>query len=133
MALCDFLTSFWNKIISTQEQFRNHQHPIPSLLQSYSVTRETSGSEGRGVYFTLAFAGLALMMAMVVGIVVLRRRNNSNPHNQVCVLLLHNLKRTWTVYENVGRFFSLFSLYKYIKVLLCYWIEKNNFVRFRIV
>lgn len=57
-------------------------HQISHSQASYSVTRETSGSEGRGVYFTLAFAGLALMMAMVVGIVVLRRRNNSNPHNQ---------------------------------------------------
>lgn len=47
------------------------------------MTRESTGSESRGVYFTLAFAGVALMMAMVVGIVVLRRRNSTNPHNQV--------------------------------------------------
>lgn len=53
------------------------------FLQSFSVKRESSGSESRGVYFTLAFAGVALMMAMVVGIVVLRRRNSTNPHNQV--------------------------------------------------
>lgn len=58
-------------------------------LQSYSVTRESSGSESRGVYFTLAFAGVALMMAMVVGIVVLRRRNSTNPHSQVSTANIH--------------------------------------------
>ena len=52
-------------------------------LQKYSVTRDPSGSDSRGVYFTLAFAGVALMAAMVVGIVVLRRRNSRHPHNQV--------------------------------------------------
>lgn len=57
-------------------------HQISHSQASYSVTRESSGSESRGVYFTLAFAGVALMMAMVVGIVVLRRRNSTNPHNQ---------------------------------------------------
>lgn len=57
-------------------------HQISHSQASYSVTRESSGSESRGVYFTVAFAGVALMMAMVVGIVVLRRRNSTNPHNQ---------------------------------------------------
>ncbi|KAK7072498.1 Amyloid-like protein 2 [Halocaridina rubra] len=57
-------------------------HQISHSLASYSVTRESSGSESRGVYFTVAFAGVALMVAMVVGIVVLRRRNSTNPHNQ---------------------------------------------------
>ena len=40
------------------------------------------GSESRGVYFTLAFAGVALMAAMVVGIVVLRRRAVRHPSTQ---------------------------------------------------
>lgn len=57
-------------------------HQISHSQASYSVTRESSSSESRGVYFTVAFAGVALMMAMVVGIVVLRRRNSTNPHNQ---------------------------------------------------
>lgn len=57
-------------------------HQISHSQSSYSVMRESSGSESRGVYFTLAFAGVALMMAMVVGIVVLRRRNSTNPHSQ---------------------------------------------------
>ncbi|XP_071529165.1 amyloid-beta-like protein isoform X2 [Panulirus ornatus] len=57
-------------------------HKISHPQASYRVTRESTGSESRGVYFTLAFAGVALMMAMVVGIVVLRRRNSTNPHNQ---------------------------------------------------
>jgi amyloid beta A4 protein len=35
------------------------------------------------VYFTLAFAGIALMAAVIVGIAVLRRRNARSPQNQV--------------------------------------------------
>jgi len=58
------------------------KHHLSISPSGYSVTRESSGRESRGVYFTLAFAGVALMIAMVVGIVVLRRRNISNPQNQ---------------------------------------------------
>ncbi|CAL4082430.1 unnamed protein product, partial [Meganyctiphanes norvegica] len=58
------------------------KHHLSISPSGYSVTRESSGRESRGVYFTLAFAGVALMIAMVVGIVVLRRRNSTNPQNQ---------------------------------------------------
>lgn len=58
------------------------KHHLSISPSGYSVTREGSGRESRGVYFTLAFAGVALMIAMVVGIVVLRRRNSTNPQNQ---------------------------------------------------
>lgn len=63
------------------------QHNSLTLQQSgYSVHRDTGsssgGSESRGVYFTLAFAGVALMAAMVAGIVVLRRRAVRHPSQQ---------------------------------------------------
>ena len=39
--------------------------------------------ESSSVYMTLAFAGVALMAAMIVGVVVIRRRNGRHPHHQV--------------------------------------------------
>lgn len=39
--------------------------------------------ESRSVYFTLAFAGIALMAAAVVGVAVFKRRSASSPHSQV--------------------------------------------------
>ena len=41
--------------------------------------------ESRSVYVTLAFAGVALMVAMLIGVVVLRRRSNRFPSHQVRV------------------------------------------------
>lgn len=38
------------------------------------------------MYFTLAFAGIALMAAVVVGIALLRRRSARLPQNQVTTL-----------------------------------------------
>ncbi|XP_076033806.1 amyloid-beta-like protein isoform X2 [Oratosquilla oratoria] len=57
-------------------------HQLSHSQATYSVRRDVYNSQGRGVYYTLAFAGVALMAAMVVGIVVLRRRNSRSPHNQ---------------------------------------------------
>ncbi|XP_018018391.1 amyloid-beta-like protein isoform X2 [Hyalella azteca] len=51
-------------------------------VRTASGSPAVSGSESRGVYFTLAFAGVALMAAMVVGIVVLRRRAVRHPSQQ---------------------------------------------------
>ena len=39
--------------------------------------------ESSSVYVTLGFAGIALVAAMVVGVVVLKRRNGRHPHHQV--------------------------------------------------
>lgn len=39
--------------------------------------------DNNSIYMTLAFAGVAMMAAMVVGIVVIRRRNGRHPHHQV--------------------------------------------------
>ena len=49
----------------------------------FSVRNESGHHENRSVYFTLAFAGMALMAAMVVGVVVLKRRHARSPHQQV--------------------------------------------------
>ena len=43
--------------------------------------------ENRSVYVTLAFAGVALMVAMLIGVVVLKKRSSRYPHHQVRVLL----------------------------------------------
>ncbi|CAO1440032.1 unnamed protein product, partial [Diamesa tonsa] len=52
---------------------------------SFSVRREIygpSGHEGRNVYFTLAFAGIALMAAVFVGVAVAKYRASRSPHAQ---------------------------------------------------
>ena len=51
-------------------------------LQGYSV-RRVEMKDSNSVYMTLAFAGVALMAAMVAGVVVLRKRSNRHPHHQV--------------------------------------------------
>jgi amyloid beta A4 protein len=56
-----------------------------TLLQSFSVRRQiygSSGREGRNVYFTLAFAGVALMAAVFVGVAVAKYRASRSPHAQ---------------------------------------------------
>jgi amyloid beta A4 protein len=40
-------------------------------------------SENRSVYVTLGFAGVALMVAMIIGMVVLKKRNGRHPHHQL--------------------------------------------------
>ena len=40
-------------------------------------------TENKNVYVTVAFAGVALMVALLMGVVVMRRRNNRYPHHQV--------------------------------------------------
>ncbi len=51
-------------------------------MQGYSV-RRVEMKESNSVYMTMAFAGVALMAAMIVGVVVIRRRNGRHPHHQV--------------------------------------------------
>ena len=52
------------------------------VLQTYSVRRVEVG-EKRSVYVTVAFAGVALMVAMLIGVVVIRRRSSRYPQHQV--------------------------------------------------
>ena len=49
------------------------------------MRREVYHRESKSIYFTLAFAGIALMAAVIVGVAVLRRRNARSPQNQVSV------------------------------------------------
>ena len=44
------------------------------------------GGEKRNVYVTVAFAGVAMMVAMLVGVVVIRRRSSRYPQHQVTTL-----------------------------------------------
>ncbi|KAF4523548.1 hypothetical protein B566_EDAN011996 [Ephemera danica] len=57
-------------------------HDVSHGEPTYSVRREVYHRENKSIYFTLAFAGIALMAAGIVGIAVLRRRNARSPQNQ---------------------------------------------------
>ncbi|BES93060.1 beta-amyloid precursor protein C-terminus [Nesidiocoris tenuis] len=57
-------------------------HDVSHNEATYSVRREVFHRETKSVYFTLAFAGIALMVAMLIGVAVLRRRNARSPQNQ---------------------------------------------------
>lgn len=72
-----------HKQVTPQAAHAQH-HTLVHEQPGYSVRREAlpGNSDSRGVYFTLAFAGVALMAAMVVGIVVLRRRAVRHPSSQ---------------------------------------------------
>lgn len=57
-------------------------HDISHGEPTFSVRREVFHKETKSVYFTLAFAGIALMAAVVIGVAVLRRRSARSPQNQ---------------------------------------------------
>ena len=55
------------------------------IFQSYSIRREPYHQRLRwngSVYITLAFAGIALLTATIVGIVLLRKHTQRSPHSQ---------------------------------------------------
>jgi len=56
-------------------------HEISHSQATYSV-RRVEMPENRSVYVTLAFAGVALMVAMLIGVVVLKKRSGRYPHHQ---------------------------------------------------
>merc|ERR1712203_1352590 len=56
-------------------------HEISHSQATYSVRRVEMG-ESRSAYVTLAFAGVALMVAMLIGVVVLRKRSSRFPSHQ---------------------------------------------------
>jgi len=56
-------------------------HEISHSQATYSV-RRVEMPENRSVYVTLAFAGVALMFAMLIGVVVLKKRSGRYPHHQ---------------------------------------------------
>ncbi|XP_014234357.1 amyloid-beta-like protein [Trichogramma pretiosum] len=57
-------------------------HDVSHSEPSYSVRREVYHRESRSIYFTLAFAGIALMAATIVGVAVFKRRSARSPHSQ---------------------------------------------------
>lgn len=61
-------------------------YPLSFSLQSFSLRREFAhahaAKEGRNVYFTLSFAGIALMAAVFVGVAVAKWRTSRSPHAQ---------------------------------------------------
>ncbi|CAH1970443.1 unnamed protein product, partial [Acanthoscelides obtectus] len=77
--------------ISATEEHSEHREVDDEAVQeaveqsyAYSVRREVYGrtKDGRSIYFTLAFAGMALMAAVVVAVAVTRRRTQRHPHSQ---------------------------------------------------
>ncbi|XP_014206196.1 amyloid-beta-like protein [Copidosoma floridanum] len=58
-------------------------HDVSHSEPSYSVRREVYRKENRSVYFTLAFAGVALMTATIIGVAMFKRYSSSrSPHSQ---------------------------------------------------
>ncbi|XP_050597953.1 amyloid-beta-like protein isoform X4 [Bombus affinis] len=57
-------------------------HDISHSEPGYSMRREMYHRESRSVYFTLAFAGIALMAAAVVGVAIFKKRSARSPHSQ---------------------------------------------------
>ncbi|KAJ8949479.1 hypothetical protein NQ318_005946 [Aromia moschata] len=58
-------------------------HDLGHGEPTYSVRREVYGrKDGKSVYFTMAFAGMALMAAIIVGVAVARRRSARSPQSQ---------------------------------------------------
>ena len=57
-----------------------------NFFQTYSV-RRVEMSENKNMYVTVSFAGVALMVALLIGVVVMRRRNTRYPHHQVEYLI----------------------------------------------
>ncbi|XP_034947112.1 amyloid-beta-like protein isoform X2 [Chelonus insularis] len=61
---------------------RSMTHDVSHSEPSYSLRREIYHRESRSVYFTVAFAGIALMAAAIVGIAIFKRRSARSPHSQ---------------------------------------------------
>jgi len=57
-------------------------HDLSHSQATYSV-RRVDMDENHSVYVTFAFAGVALMVAMLVGVVVLKKRSARFPHHQL--------------------------------------------------
>ncbi|XP_055374932.1 amyloid-beta-like protein [Condylostylus longicornis] len=62
-------------------QAHDFGHGEPNFAMRHEIFN-TSNREGRNVYFTLAFAGVALMAAVFVGIAVAKWRTARSPHSQ---------------------------------------------------
>uniref|UniRef100_A0A1A9W632 E2 domain-containing protein n=1 Tax=Glossina brevipalpis TaxID=37001 RepID=A0A1A9W632_9MUSC len=59
-----------------------HHESSFSLRREYSHATAHTNKEGRNVYFTLSFAGIALMAAIFVGVAVAKWRTARSPHAQ---------------------------------------------------
>lgn len=62
----------------------SQSHDFSHGQASYSVRSidNNNGGSSGPIYMTLSFAGVALMAAMVVGIVVMKKRSGRHPHHQ---------------------------------------------------
>lgn len=69
--------------LKPRANYRPHVFFPPT--QSYSVRREvysSSGRDSKNVYFTVGFAGVALMAAVFVGVAVAKWKASRSPHAQ---------------------------------------------------
>merc|ERR1719507_1727038 len=67
------------KVAHSQSHEFSHDHAGYSVR---NIENDNVGSSGP-IYMTLSFAGVALMAAMVVGIVVMKKRSGRHPHHQL--------------------------------------------------
>ena len=84
------------------------------LFQGFSVRQVELKRESSSVYVTLGFAGIAMVAAMLVGVVVLKRRNGRHPHHQVRPkeghLLLIRGQQGGRFEAHIGRFCLILSV-----------------------
>ncbi|XP_011309203.1 beta-amyloid-like protein isoform X2 [Fopius arisanus] len=57
-------------------------HSEPGYSVEYETRRQVYHRESRSVYFTVAFAGIALIAVGMVGVAIFKRRNARSPHSQ---------------------------------------------------
>ena len=88
------------------------------LLQGFSVRQVELKRESSSVYVTLGFAGIALVAAMVVGVVVLKRRNGRHPHHQVRPFSGHRPPIAASSASTLLRPFLILST----PILVCIWV-----------
>ncbi|KPM08836.1 secreted beta amyloid precursor protein-like protein [Sarcoptes scabiei] len=67
-----------NKPLYLQSQSFHHNEPSFTIKREHHSKIKWNGS----VYLTLAFAGIALLTATIVGVVLLRKHTQTSPHNQ---------------------------------------------------
>lgn len=88
--------------VSFNSHLNSAQFTKITFRQSFSVRRQIygpSGHDGRNVYFTLAFAGVALMAAVFVGVAVAKYRASRSPHAQGFVEVDQVIYLKWNLFD----------------------------------
>ena len=74
-------------------------------------------NENTNMYVTVAFAGVALMVALLIGVVVMRRRNTRYPHHQVRYLIYQPLSLYLSLSLSLSLSYPYFILFLYYNII----------------